>query len=295
MKRLALLSALILAPLSASAVEYPIEIVNGDFELAGIIPPIPPGSFEFAEFDVPPGSPDGYFNFQLPLTVPGTAVSFGWELHVHGTDAEALTDVFDFAVPILSPAPNAQFNPGEYDGHVGGIYIADDAGVSSATLWQTTAHNLLPDTRYRMSVDIGNIQTSGPLLNFNGFPGYFVAIGAANQKLAADENSVIIEEGDFETVVITVDTPSAAELSSTNQLGQPVFIFLTNQNLPHPDAPDGDIPANEVNFDNITLTYESLKDIAIAEEEAGADSPSPPVRKPVKTRGRLRSDFKSIR
>lgn len=294
MKRLALLSALILAPLSASAVEYPIEIVNGDFELAGIIPPIPPGSFEFAEFDVPPGSPVGY-SVQLPLTVPGPAgaVSFGWELLVSWTDAEALTDVLDFAVPILSPASGVQYDAGEYDGHVGGIYIADDAGVSDAMLRQTTAHNLLPDTRYRMSVDIGNIKTSNPFLNFGGFPGYRVTIAAGNvEKLASDTNSVFIGNGKFETVVLTFDTPSAAELSSTNLLGQPVVIYLMIGNDPHePDGPG--IPANEVNFDNITLTYEPLEDIP--EEKAEEDDSSPQVGKPVKTRGGYRSDFKSIR
>lgn len=290
MKRLALLTALILAPLTAGAVEFPIDIVNGDFELQPFLGDLPPGTFELADFSVPDPTEDTYF--VLPLAVPNTggAVTFGWDLIVHG-DPAALVDPFQFAVPVLSPGDT--YNPGEFDGHVGGIFIRDDADVGAAYLWQTTAHNLLPDTRYRLSVDVGNIQSpSSDLWSFDGFPGYAISIGAANQKLAFDEDSVTIEPGEFETVTITVDTPSASDLLSTGQLGEPVFIYLMHKNEAHPGTGVG-IPANEVNFDNVILTYESLKDIA--EEEAAEKRPSPADRKLVLKNSRSRTGTKSIR
>jgi hypothetical protein len=72
------------------------------------------------------------------------------------------------------------------------IYLADDQGAGEVSLEQTLGVGLQPNTRYRLTVEVGNIASGfgappfDQFFNLDGFPGYRVQLLAGNEVIAED-------------------------------------------------------------------------------------------------------------
>jgi hypothetical protein len=118
------------------------------------------------------------------------------------------------------------------------IYLTQNPGSGVAGISQTLSSSLIADTKYTLSVDVGN-----PLdydnFGLTGFPGYIVQLLAGGNVLAQDNNSFNPTEGTFATSTI-----SYIALASDPNIGNPLEIRLLN-----PLQGNG----REVDFDNVRL------------------------------------------
>lgn len=146
------------------------------------------------------------------------------------------------------------FNP-SLDNYPGGVPEGDNVGYSflvnppgsgEAGLSQTLDTLLAPNTRYTLSVAVGNPTGDDPVpgISFPGFSGYRVELLAGGQVLAMDDNSLHIPEGKFKTSKITYTSSATDTL-----IGQPLEIRLIN-------LLQG--PGIEVDFDDVQLTAKAL-------------------------------------
>ena len=169
----------------------------------------------------------------------------------------------------LYAAPDNYPNGAPHGDHVQVNYIAaNGAAGAEFGVFQLLSASLEQNTRYTLSVEVGNIDSGFNDLNatpnnpdddsfFNiaGFNGYRVELqavppGQPPQTLVAQTQSVAdpepIQDGQFRPISISYDSRTApAEL-----IGMPLQILLVNLNEIDPAFPNQD---RETNFDDIRL------------------------------------------
>lgn len=171
--------------------------------------------------------------------------------------------------------PNSISGPGVFTGTLepNGIDFFDEVapeGVKVAILFndqrqgdgeygfqQDFAEVLEANTRYRISVEVGNIGSgtaqNGVFYDLSGFPGYRVDLLAGGTVIAEDDNSLIIPERQWDTSVVEFTTGDSHAL-----LGQALSIRLVNLNV----IPDGynefNTPDLEVDFDDVRFEMSSV-------------------------------------
>ena len=149
---------------------------------------------------------------------------------------------------------------------VGYVFLGSDFGAGKVGLQQTLTSNLMANTRYDLSVAVGNLQSAfSPRSlvgwNFYGFPGYEIQLLAGGTLLENDFDSIVIAEGDFATVSLSFTTGNSHTL-----LGQALGVRLINLNndLLADEANNCvgnfcDIDWNsEVDFDNVQLSVSAV-------------------------------------
>ena len=119
-------------------------------------------------------------------------------------------------------------------------------------LEQTLATVLESNTRYTLSVEVGNIASgtafNGTFFNLDEFPGYRVDLMAGNTVVAEDLNSLSIAEGEFATSTVSFVTGATHGL-----LGQQLGIRLVNLNEIPAGFDQASSPDLEVDFDWVQL------------------------------------------
>jgi hapalindole H/12-epi-hapalindole U/12-epi-fischerindole U synthase len=215
-----------------------------------------PVAMENAGFEAP------YLGGNLPLPyngdVPATAFPVGappagWEPY-GAVGGNAFVGVLNPGVMAVEPL--ATYFPdgapeGEnvaltfFDGHLGGA----EFGIE-----QTLDAVLEADTRYTLTVEVGNIASGvsvvQPFASFGffdlrGFPGYRIELLAGGVVVATDNNTLLPEEGDFLTSTVRLDVRGEHE-----QLGEQLAIRLVNLNQSDVLDPVVDL---EVDFDTVAL------------------------------------------
>lgn len=218
------LAALLIAlPLTASAQNIP--IINAGFESNAISP--------------------GAFAVLTP---------FGWGRY----DPGLIINNNQNAVGVIRPnVPQLFFPTGAPEGAQAALVFLAGAQTAEAGLQQTLVSTLQANTRYRCSVQVGNIASGTSLLgsadggnvfyNLDGFPGYRIDVLAGTSVVGSDNNSLgaAIPEGEFREARFYFDTGPAPA-----QLGQLLGIRLVNLKFPGPT----NAPNIEVDFDAVRLT-----------------------------------------
>lgn len=162
------------------------------------------------------------------------------------------------AVGVIRPNIGGEYFPtGAPEGVNAALVFLGGNEMGEAGLQQTLSATLQANTRYRCSVQIGNIasgtslpgSSGGPGIFFDldGFPGYRIDVLAGGSVVAAENNSMgaTIPEGAWRPTRFYFDVTN-----SHPQLGQPLGIRLVN--LKQPGTPE--IPNIEVDFDAVTLS-----------------------------------------
>ncbi|MBD2247776.1 hypothetical protein [Nostoc sp. FACHB-888] len=148
-----------------------------------------------------------------------------------------------------NPAPSHYYFGEAQEGeNVGIVFLPLPLGSGIAGLEQTLDAVLEPNTKYTLTVDIGN--TGGDVEGLSlhaGFPGYRVELLAGNTVLAADHNNLYIKERTFKTSTVTFTTTPECPY-----LGEKLGIRLINLLQGSPWLADTD-------FDNVRLTTEPVK------------------------------------
>lgn len=201
-----------------------------------------------AGFESDPTS-DGAFAVLVPT---------GWQIY----DPLGIVNQNANSVGVIRPnVPQQTFFPGgAAEGAQAALVFLDGASSGAAGLQQTLAATLQADTRYTLSVAIGNIASGtslpgsadggGTFYNLDGFPGYRLELLAGGTLLGFDENSAgVIPEGQWRTATLAVDSRSFGAL-----LGRPLTIRLINLDLPGTAA----VPNIEVDFDAVQLTASAV-------------------------------------
>ncbi|MGZ0165093.1 MAG: hypothetical protein ACKVII_14315 [Planctomycetales bacterium] len=229
------------ALLSAQADEQKLPLINGGF------------SAEDVGLDV--GSPVPFAVINIDGWTPFTEDSPGVVNPV--INAGNFTGVID-------PTGSSYFSPGPFYREAALIYLVDamqPAGALPVGLRQTVpTAQLHLGVKYRLYASIGNIRTDRDYAyDLGGFPGYAIQLAVGDTILAEDYNSLAIAEGHFEESVIEFrlnqDDPAHVAL-----VGQPIEVRLLNLNLPVvADGLVGAEFAREVDFDNVTLTFEEVE------------------------------------
>lgn len=141
------------------------------------------------------------------------------------------------------------------------VFLQGDIGGGEMGLSQVLGENLMPNQRYTLSAQIGDIASgTGPppcdvfgFFDLDGFPGYQVQLLAGSVVIAEDDNSLagVLTDGVFLQTTIDVT------IGDTHpQLGQPLEVRLINLNTI--DTPEH--PGIEVDFDDVRLTRECAND-----------------------------------
>ena len=136
-----------------------------------------------------------------------------------------------------------------------GLFGAGEYGFE-----QTLAATWQPQTSYQLSVEVGNIASgfaqNGQFFNLDEFPGYRIELLAGESVVVEDSNSLIIDEGQFETSVLSFSTTSSEPF-----LGQNITIRLVNLNLIPNGYNEETSPDLEVDFDAVTFDATLIGDL----------------------------------
>ncbi len=202
-----------------------ITVLNAGFENASV-------GIQFNEFTF--GAPAGWNRYD-----PGNLIGNGvGPTYYIGT--------------VLPTAPDFFLNGAPEGDRVGIAFnFFGSGGLGEYGLQQTLSDTLQANSRYNLSVEIGNIASgvsqNGVLFNLDGFPGYRIDLMAGNVVLASDNNSLAgaIPEGVFATSSFEFSTGGAH-----SQLGQLLSIRLVNLNRIDGAFPNADL---EVDFDDVRL------------------------------------------
>lgn len=160
---------------------------------------------------------------------------------------------------------------------VGYVFLFDDFGLGVVGFEQTLSSNLMANSRYDLSVAVGNLQTalsprSNNFFDYEGFPGYIVQLLAGGNVIAEDVNSISIAEGEFEQVSLSLQVGASLEILGQDLIGQALGIRLLNQNTDlsasfppqFPPAGSNQDPnvsvgwSSEVDFDNVRLSVSAV-------------------------------------
>jgi hypothetical protein len=170
----------------------------------------------------------------------------GWQVYDPNNIIPEVTTDDSSATGVFNPSLN-NYPGGVPEGNnVGYSFLVEPPGSGEAGLSQVLDTLLAPNTRYTLSVSVGNPTGDDPVpgISFPGFSGYRVELLAGGQVLAMDDNSLHIPEGKFKTSKINYTSSSTDVL-----VGQPLEIRLIN-------LLQG--PGIEVDFDNVQLTAKTL-------------------------------------
>lgn len=157
----------------------------------------------------------------------------------------------------VTPGTNEFFPAGAPEGSRVGIAFNfnGSGGTGEYGMVQTLADVLEANTRYELSVQIGNIAsgtaTSNTFFPLNGFPGYRVDLLAGTTVLASDNNSLAgtIPEGEFTPTTVTFTTGDTHD-----DLGEQLGIRLVNLNVVDNSVANPNDQDLEVDFDDVSLT-----------------------------------------
>jgi hypothetical protein len=192
-------------------------------------------------------APDGGFPV-FPAAVGPT----GWSVYDPGSILNGNLS----SIGVLNPTGTTFYSTPVPDGrNVAIVFLQDSPGEGPAGVRQFLSATLQADTRYTLSVAIGNIASGtglGPyagfgFTNLSGFPGYQVEVLAGGIQVALDDNSLgtSLADGSFGLSTLVFDGNARPEA-----LGQTLEIRLINLNL----TGTATAPGIEVNFDNVQLT-----------------------------------------
>jgi hypothetical protein len=215
----------------------PVAIENAGFEapyLGGNLPPQYSGDVPATAFPVgaPPAGWDPYG------AVGGNA--FVGVLNPGAMAVEPLATYFPGGAP---EGENVALT--FFDGHLGGA----EFGIE-----QTLDAVLAADTRYTLTVEVGNIASGVSVVqpyagfgffDLRGFPGYRIEFLAGGVVVAADDNTLVPEEGEFLTSTVQIDVRDEHD-----RLGEQLAIRLVNLNDADVLDPVVDL---EVDFDAVAL------------------------------------------
>ena len=145
------------------------------------------------------------------------------------------------------------FNSTAPDGdRVAILFNSQREGDGEYGLFQNTSSTIEANTRYELSVEVGNIAsgfaTNGTFFNLDDFPGYRVELLADGNVIAVDDNGLSIDEGEWGTSVISFESGAADPF-----LGQTLGIRLVNENVIPGGLTQGTSPDLEVDFDDVRL------------------------------------------
>lgn len=162
------------------------------------------------------------------------------------------------AVGVIRPdVPQLFFPAGAPEGAQAALVFLAGPQTAEAGLQQTLTTTLQANTRYRCSVQVGNIASGTSLpgsadggnvyYDLDGFPGYRIDVLAGTNVVGTDNNSIgaTIPEGEFREARFHFDTGPAPA-----QLGQQLGIRLVNLKFPGPT----NAPNIEVDFDAVSLS-----------------------------------------
>ncbi len=126
--------------------------------------------------------------------------------------------------------------------NVGWVYWLFEEPKAILGMSQTLEATLQADTTYTLTVQVGNTNVYNDFLELAGFPGYRIELLAGDTVLAADMNSLVLNEGEFGLSSINYTAgPKDANL------GMALTIRLINLL---------DAPGVEADFDDVVLTAE---------------------------------------
>jgi hypothetical protein len=162
------------------------------------------------------------------------------------------------SVGVIRPdVPQSFFPAGAPEGVNAALVFLAGPQNAVAGLQQILTATLQANTRYRCSVQVGNIASGTSLpgsadggnvfYNLDGFPGYRIDILAGTSVIASDNNSIgaTIPEGEFQETRFYFDATNGHP-----QLGQNLGIRLVNLKTPGTT----EVPNIEVDFDDVRLT-----------------------------------------
>jgi len=203
--------------------------------------PIPIANAGFESNSIAPGT------FALPTPQ-------GWSRY----DPSFIINNNDNAVGVIRPdVPQLFFPGGAPEGVNAALVFLAGPQTAVAGLQQTLTATLQANTRYRCSVQVGNIASGTSLpgsadggnvyYDLDGFPGYRIDVLAGTNVVASDNNSIgaTIPEGEFRQARFYFDTDNTHP-----QLGQLLGIRVVNLKFP---ATPG-VPNIEVDFDDVRLS-----------------------------------------
>lgn len=170
----------------------------------------------------------------------------GWAVYDPNDIIPEVTTDDSSATGVFNPSLN-NYPGGVPEGNnVGYSFLVNPPGSGEAGLSQVLDTLLAPNTRYTLSVAVGNPTGDDPVpgISFPGFSGYRVELLAGGQVLAVDDNSLNIPEGKFKTSKVTYTSSATDTL-----VGQPLEIRLIN-------LLQG--PGIEVDFDDVQLTAKAI-------------------------------------
>lgn len=175
-------------------------------------------------------------------------VPAGWTIF----DPNGIVEQGNDAVGVLNPTGSTFFPAGAPEGRNAAlVFLAQDVGGGPAGLTQALTSTLSANTRYTLTVEVGNIASGfgapgNTFYDLDGFPGYQVQLLAGGEVIVQDDNSLAasIPEGEFRTSTIMVDIGTAHP-----RLGQSLEVRLINLNIPGTPTE----PAIEVDFDDVRL------------------------------------------
>lgn len=174
-------------------------------------------------------------------------------------DPNGLLGGGDF-VGVVNPTGTPFFIMGAPEGSNAALtFLSKQFESGPVGLTQVLADVLQPNTRYTLTVHVGNIASGTGLppcdvfgfFDLDGFPGYQVQLLAGGVVLAEDDNSLAgsIPEAEFR-----LSTVQAVIGDAHPQLGQPLEVRLINLNMI--DTPAD--PGIEVDFDDVQLTAQPV-------------------------------------
>lgn len=195
--------------------------------------------------------------FESNAIAPGAfavLVPQGWAIY----DPNFIINQNANSVGVIRPLPGVEYFPaGTPEGVNAALVFLAGPQSAEAGLQQTLTAVLQANTRYRCSVQIGNIASGtslpgsadggGVFYNLAGFPGYRIDILAGTGVVASDNNSsgATIPEGEFREARFFFDATNGHP-----QLGQNLGIRLVNLKAPGTT----EVPNIEVDFDDVRLT-----------------------------------------
>jgi hapalindole H/12-epi-hapalindole U/12-epi-fischerindole U synthase len=148
--------------------------------------------------------------------------------------------------------PSDSFFPDIPEGaQIGSIFLVPP-GLGEVGFVQSSGILIEPKTEYILSVAVLNTPSVEGSEFFAGFPGYRLELLAGNTVISADNNSVAINEGEFERVSI-----SYSSLNDSIYLGEELGIRLVNLNLNNSSGLNNG-NGIEVNFDDVRLNATSV-------------------------------------
>jgi hypothetical protein len=197
-----------------------------------------------AATDVPVVNP----SFEADVTGSGTfpvLVPQGWAV----LDPNGILDGGDDSTGVVNPTGTTFFPAGAPDGNnLGFIFLSQQIEGGEVSLRQILSSTLQANTRYTLTVQVGNIASGSGSNNvfydLDGFPGYRVELLANGQVLSTDINTLSIPEGECRMATVQFTTGATHP-----QMGQPLEIRFTNLNQRF-SAED---PGIEVDFDDVHL------------------------------------------